>query len=395
MAENIVKVPVTIIVALAGVSVLGYSISPEVAWPSFLEPLQKYLATHATGALAMTYVFGMMATFFVGTWLMRRYPIKRPKMSYAKNYFVFALPLAISSVIATIANSVDKLMIGYFWTASEVGYYFTVQRIIGFIAILYMALATILFPTISSQHAKKNIKGVIKTVHLSERYISMVLVPPLVFIIIFSKDVIKILLDQAFLPAAPVLIMLTIYTFVRGVTTPYSSLITGINKPYVLASISITVCLSNIVFNYLLIPKDGLLSNIQIMNYKIGISGATGAATATILAFLIPFFVNRFVAKRAIGIKLLQIHTIVHFIAGLGMGIVLYFIHYETSLFPVVYWYILFPLFALGILIYISILYLLKEFDKNDYKFFMSIINPKQMAYYIKDELKDDKKTKK
>ena len=60
MFENIVHVPLSIIVAIAGVNVMGWAISPAVVWPEFLQPLQRFLSEHATGSLAMTYVFGIM-----------------------------------------------------------------------------------------------------------------------------------------------------------------------------------------------------------------------------------------------------------------------------------------------------------------------------------------------
>ena len=62
-----------------------------------------------------------MATFFVGLWFMRGYPIKKPNLSLAKNYLSFALPLAISSVISTVAFNIDRIMIGYYWTSANVG----------------------------------------------------------------------------------------------------------------------------------------------------------------------------------------------------------------------------------------------------------------------------------
>ena len=397
MFENIVKVPLSIIVALAGVSVLGTSISPEVQWPEFLQPLQKFIATHATGALAMTYVFGMMATFIVGTWVMRNYPIKKPKLSYAKSYFSFALPLAISSAIATVSHNIDKIMIGYFWASADVGYYFSVQRILGFISILYLSVGTILFPTISNKHALKDMDGVKYTVHLAERYISMVMIPPIIFVCVFPESLIQVLLDPAFIPAAPILIMLTFYIFLRGMTTPYSSTITGINRTDILGIFGVVICLTNIVLNYLIIPKDGILSfiNIKIASYVYPISGAMGAAFATVLSYLIAFIGMRLVAKKLTGISLFQSHTPRHIIAGLIMGVTLTLFAFHTGLFPIIRWYSLVLFGLIGLALYIGILYLFKEFKKDDLKFFLSIIHPKEMFSYVKEELKGEKKGKK
>jgi len=385
LMENVVKTPLCIIVAVAGVSVMGRAISPAVAWPEFLQPLQRFLAEHATGSLAMTYVFGIMATFFVGMWLMRGYPIKRPTLASFKNYFSFAYPLAISSVISTIATNIDTVLIGYFWASAEVGYYFSFQRILGLITVSYVAVGTVLFPSISKKDAENDPKGVIRTVHLAERYISMIMIPPLVVSFVFVKPAINILLDASFLPGASVFILLVIYAFIRGMIAPYSAMLHGINRVGVAAKLGIITCLFNICFDYLLIPETGLFSSF-------GISGASGAALAAVMAWSILFFGVRILAKKFTGIKLLQSHTPRHIIAGSLMGVVLYYIAYGTSLFPVIRWYALLGFAGLGLVIYLGVLFLLKEFKKQDLMFFLDILRPKEMYAYLKSELKTKKK---
>ena len=71
-----VKTPLMIMVAFAGVGVAGRE--ARVVWPEFLEPIQIFITKHALGSLAMTYAFAMIATFLVGMWLLRKYPIKKP-----------------------------------------------------------------------------------------------------------------------------------------------------------------------------------------------------------------------------------------------------------------------------------------------------------------------------
>ena len=118
--ENIVKIPVMILVAIFSFSV---------------------------GLLALSYVAGAFAVFIAGMFLLSRYPIKMPSFSLAKEYVVFAIPMFIVSVMADISVNVDKIMIGYFWTSVEVGYYFTVQQISSLIMIFPTAISVLLFPT--------------------------------------------------------------------------------------------------------------------------------------------------------------------------------------------------------------------------------------------------------
>jgi O-antigen/teichoic acid export membrane protein len=230
--EPFVRVPLMILVAFAGVTgiatiapELGIDVITPVTWPAFLSPIQIFIATHAVVALAMCYAIGFGMVFLVATWLLREYPIKRYNKEMAKSYLVFALPVMLLSITSVIALNVDKVMLGYFWSFKEVGYYFSVQRITTLLLAVPMAVGTVLFPTISEYHARNDMEGIKEVTHSAERYISMLAIPLITFVIIFPEPIINIVLSRAFLPAASTLAMLTIYVFVFSLTGPYSSLI--------------------------------------------------------------------------------------------------------------------------------------------------------------------------
>jgi len=383
--ENIVKVPLMILVALAGVGLVG--LAPVIEWPAFLHPAQQFVAGHPIGSLAMAYVFGIATTVLVGFWLMRKYPWKKPSRELGKSYLSFALPMFLYSIIATITANIDKLMIGYFWTATEVGYYFSLQQILQIILVISVGFNTVLFPAYSEFFAKKDFKKINNTTRTAERYISMVIVPPVVIIILFVKPVISIMLNSAFLPAASTLIVLTIYAALTSLMAPYYSLIAGLNRPGVYAKIGLGICLINIALNFLLIPRQGLLSSI-------GITGPIGAAFAMVISTAIGFVWIRFSAKKLSGIHLLQTHTPRHIIAGAVMGAVLYLIAYGTGLFPLIHWYHIVLFGGIGLIMYLGVLYVLREFSKKDFHFYLDLLKPIEMFRYMSSELKEGKTKK-
>ena len=383
--ENIVKVPLMILVALAGVGLVG--LAPVVDWPAFLQPAQQFVAGHPIGSLAMAYVFGIATTVLVGFWLMRKYPWKKPSKELGKSYFAFALPMLLFSIISTISANIDKLMIGYFWTATEVGYYFSLQQILQIILVISFAFNTVLFPEYSKFFAKKDFKKINNTTRTAERYISMVIVPPTVIIILFVKPVISIMLNSAFLPAASTLIVLTIYAALTSLMAPYYSLIAGLNRPGIYAKIGLGICLINIALNFLFIPRQGLLSSV-------GITGPTGAALAMVTSTAVGFVWIRFSAKRLSGIHLLQTHTPRHIIAGVVMGAMLYLIAYGTGLFPLIHWYHIVLFAGIGLMMYLGVLYVLREFSKKDFHFYLDLLKPMEMLRYISSELKEGKTKK-
>ncbi|MBE3122245.1 MAG: flippase [Thermoplasmata archaeon] len=380
--ENIVKVPLMILVALAGVGLVG--LAPVIEWPAFLRPAQQFVAGHPIGSLAMAYVFGIATTVLVGFWLMKKYPWKKPDRELGKNYLSFAMPMFLFTIISTISGNIDKLMIGYFWTATEVGYYFSVQQILQIILVIFVAFNTVLFPEFSVYNAKKDFEKINKTTRTAERYISMIIIPPAVVIILFVNQVISIMLNSAFLPAASTLIVLTVYALLISLMAPYYSLIAGLNKPSIYAKIGLVICLINITLNLLFIPQWGLLS-------PLGINGPTGAAVAMVLSIMVGFIWVRFSAKKLTGIHLLQTHTPRHIIAGVVMGLFLYLFAFHTTFFSAIHWYHLLFFSGLGLVIYLGVLFVLREFTKKDLHFFLDLLQPKKMLSYIKSELKEQK----
>lgn len=296
----------------------------------------------------------------------------------AKSYLVFALPVMLLSVTSVISLNVDKVMLGYFWSFKEVGYYFSVQRITILLLAIPTAVGTVLFPTISEYHARNNVAGIKELTHSAERYISMVAIPLITFVILFPKPIINIVLSSAFLPAASTLAMLAIYVFILSLTRPFSSLIIGINRPDIAAKIGVGMCIVNIGLNYLFIPEWGLLS-------PLGIFGPVGAATATAMSQLVGFVGLRVVARRLTGMKLMQMNTPRHIVAGIVMGIGLY---YLNSLVPLVRWYHLIGFALVGIAVYVGVLFIIREFKKRDLEFFLDLAHPVGMFEYIKSELK-------
>jgi len=379
-SESIVKAPIFIFVALAGASIAGIgAIYPVGAWPSILQPIRTFISLHPIGSLSMTYVFGGLTSLIIGIFFLRKYPIKRPKLAYAKSYFSFALPMMLISFFGVVSLNIDKILIGYFWTSKEVGYYFSTQQILQVVLVFSGAVGVVLFPTLSEYHARNDLENIKKTARLAERYISMVTIPVIVVLIVFVKPVINIMLTSAFFPAIPIFIVLLFFMLLSDLNVPYMSLISGINKPQIIAKIGIVTWIINIVLNYLFVPRDGILS-------WMGINGPTGSAIATLISCVFAFVSLRLAAKKLIGIQIIQIHTPMHLFAGTIMGVAIYFL--SLPFIQVVRWYDL-PIFALvGLGIYLAILFILKEFTKKDFMFFLNLMYPKEVFKYIKSELK-------
>jgi len=378
---SIIILPLFIIIIAAGVS--EAKIPPIFIWPIFLKPLQQFIADNALKSLSLVYFFSSLTIFIISLWFFRKYPIKKPNWIFFKSYFKFALPMMFLPVITIVINNIDKLMIGYFWSPIEVGYYFAMLGVVSIVFVLSSSVSIVLFPSISEFNSKKDFFKIKELIVKAERYISMISIFFIVIIIVFARQIISIIMSDVFLPATPALIILSIYIFIVCLNSLYNSLIKGMNKPLILTKIAIATCLITIALNFIFIPKNGLFSSF-------GITGASGAATAVSVSSLVAFFIIRIIAKKLADIKIWHAHIIIHIFAGTIMGIILYVIAFYSKLFTFIDWYHLIFFITIGIAIYLTILFLLKEFTKQDIDFFLDILHPKKLLRYIKSELNEE-----
>ena len=63
-------------------------------------------------------------------------------------------------------------------------------------------------------------------------------------------------------------------------------------------------------------------------------------------------------------------------------------LYYMGSLILLVRWYHLLLFAGVGLGIYLGVLFVLKEFKKQDLMFFLDMLHPKEMLNYVKAELK-------
>ncbi|MCK5024256.1 MAG: polysaccharide biosynthesis C-terminal domain-containing protein [Thermoplasmata archaeon] len=391
--DTLTRVPLMILVAMAGVtgafiSVGGtdmvINILPTYDWPSSLSNIQIFLSNNAIGAFATTYMLGALIMFITGMIMLRKYPIKKPDMDYAKLYLKFAAPLMIPLIFTLLIANVDKVMLGFFWTSIEVGYYSSVQRFSTLILLFASSIAIVLFPTISSVYSnkklskKKKIHEIVKVTKQSERYSSMIIVPIIFFLFTFSQLIIDIFLNSSFRPAEMSLRILVFYTLIYTFLTPYRYLVLGMDKPKILAKTIVISGITNILLNIVLIPSSSPLSNF-------GIIGASGAACAALVSGIILYLGLRFYSGRMTRKHFNGKNVGKHIIAGIIMSISMMYI---SSLFDSPRWYHLVIFGFISILLYVSILWAIKEFKKKDFDFFMDTINPLEIFNYVRSEMK-------
>jgi O-antigen/teichoic acid export membrane protein len=357
--------------------------------PPFFEVLIRvvvtiYIALSGFGAIALvsTYIAGDIALIILSLYFFRGYPIKRPSYDYFKNYSKFAFPLIIVISSTVIITNIDKVLIQLFWSAADVGYYFAAFRLTNFINIFTIAIGTLLFPTFSTLHVNKNIKGINRLTIQSERYLSMIVFPLVFGIVVLAEPATHILLSGWY-PAVSILQILPFFVLLAALENPYQSQFLGMNRPKLARNRVLIMVTINVILNIILIPKD-----IQVIGLNLAGMGARGAAIATVISYGFGLIYSRAMAWKLTKLKG-NPRILLHALAAGFMVAIFYYILYRLNIIDfITRWYHLLAFAFFGLMIYLVFLYLFREFTKEDFHFFIDTLNIKKMLRYMMDEIK-------
>ncbi len=392
LMEPLTRAVLFLVVALAGIAgaevltesgLVVVNLPARFDWPSFLLPLQEFISTHVVGALAVSYLFGGLAMFAAGFFFLRKYPVSRPDKQYLGMYLKFAVPLMVPVIFMVITSYLDKVLLGYFWTAEDVGCYFSVQRICTTIVMIPSAIAIVLFPTISAIYAKGRAdrgrcnRMLCALTKKCARFTSMVTIPIVAVFIVFSIPIIDIALNSSFRPGASSMQILSIYTYIATMYVPYYILVLGMNRPVHVAKIFFASGITNIAFNLLLIPRGGLLAGV-------GINGPMGAATATLISTAVILAGMYYYSVRFTRRPLMEGRMLKHIGAGLIAGLAMFWL---SGISDPMHWYHLAAFSLAGLGIYLGVLWAWGEFRRKELDFFLETMNPMLLLRYVKSEM--------
>jgi len=333
-------------------------------------------------ALIYAYIFGEIFQFIFSLYFFKRYKIGKPSFEYFKNYSKFAMPMAVASASFIIMTNIDKVLIQLFWSSTQVGEYFAVYNLSRFVILFVTSVGVLLLPTISENHAKNNFDKIKNLVLQSERYLSMIVFPIIFILAALAYPVIHILLSDKYLPALPVLYILPFFIIFEALSRPYTTQLQGSNMPQKARNRVILMAGVNVFLNLVLIPKD-----IQSLGIKCAGLGAEGAAIATVIAYLVGLIYIRVVSWKISGIKGSRC-IFLHGFAAFFSGLVVY---YLSCVIVIDRWYALIFIALFGFLLYFVILFVLREFKKQDFYLFVDTLNIKKMFGYIIGEIRHKK----
>lgn len=222
-------------------------------------------------ALAYAYAIGtgigMLATYI----FLRRYFSKIfSAFSYnlIKPILTQAWPFAMLGVMGGLMINTDTILLGWFRTAQELGWYAAAQKPVQVLYTLPTLLATSMFPALARMAEKKDSIGVATTVNTAMRVVLVGALPIVILGIMLGAPLIGLIYGADYTAALPSWRILFATLLIIFPSMIFSNAIFAHDQQHVFIKTLIIGAVSNVVLDFIFIP----------------LWGGPGSAAATVIA---------------------------------------------------------------------------------------------------------------
>ncbi|MFH1193065.1 MAG: flippase [Candidatus Jorgensenbacteria bacterium] len=207
-----------------------------------------YVGSSALGALAGIII---LRKEFLGVFSFFRRALIRPILSSA-------LPIAFLTMLASLSLNVDMVMLGWWRTPAELGFYSAAQKIVQVLITFPGIIAISTFPALSRFIGAHEREREINLIEKSVALLFFLALPLAVGGIVLSSSIIGFLYGSEYVPAAlsfQILIAMILFVF-PGML--FGNLMLAHDQQKKFAPVAFFSSLGNVFFNVLLIPPLGI-----------------------------------------------------------------------------------------------------------------------------------------
>jgi len=316
--EAIIKIVMNLAIAILGFAALWLEVSAR--------------------SLAISYAIGSGIGFLLTAWTLRNYvlpALRSIDFSLMWPIFKQAWPIGLLGLLGAIMINTDMVMLGWWVTPVELGYYAAAQKIILLLYIIPALISSATFP-VFSRLAKVNNERFRLVLEQSLAAVQLIALPIVAGGLVLATPIMHLLFGDGYLPATSAFTILLATILIVFPSTLLSNALFAYDQQKLFMYFVGFGALSNALFNWLLIPRFGI----------------EGAAIATIGSQLITnFFVWRTMHKTNNFSLLNRLHVIIF--SSAAVAVVAYLCNRADL--PVL------ATIFIGAVTYLGLLWLLKE----------------------------------
>jgi O-antigen/teichoic acid export membrane protein len=265
----------------------------------------------------------------------------------------------------------DKLVLEYYSNVKEIGYYSVAFSIGGMILLLGRSVGTVFFPLFSKSFALNDLESVKKLSKKFDDFLFKFVFPFVLLLSLYSPLIINFLLGAKYHSSVNIFSILVLASFAMLWSTPYSNMLAGLGKFWLVAWINIFQFIFFVICLFVLLDPRffglkgmGLAINNLLMNLFL-------------LIISIIFAFRRTHIRFDLRIRYFVLGAVYYFLWHWGCNFLVYS-SYKVA-------YFISPVFF--IVIFYLIMFMLKWITRSDIKFLFSLFNSKAISKYVKDEM--------
>lgn len=179
----------------------------------------------------------------------------RFSVAYLKEILTFSLPLVPSSLSVILSLYIDRLMINHYLSLREVAIYAVAARIANILALIMMGFERALTPLIYKHYQNDTIPTDLATL---QRYYVVLSSLIVLFVSLFSDDLLNLLTTHAYKEAASMIPLLMLSVLFSNMIH-FSPGIWIAKKTHLVLFINVTSLMIVIILNMILIPFIGMI----------------------------------------------------------------------------------------------------------------------------------------
>ncbi len=223
----------------------------------------------------------LLRKYFTGFNIQRYAPMIKALLSFG--FFV-----VLANTISTTQGQIDTLLLGFYMTEAEVGYYTTALIIIAGLRLPASAIQLITSPTIAAYWGNNDIKAIELLINRVTK-LTAVFMLPVVFIVGFlATDITVLLFGENYLPAALLLQILLVGLLISSIQASVGGTLASTAYVKTIFIIGIITLVFSVILNVLLIPYYGM----------------EGAAAAHSLVTIVSAVINLLLVQKLVGVKI-------------------------------------------------------------------------------------------
>ncbi len=206
-----------------------------------------------------------------------------------KNFILYSLPLAFSTMTVMFRKRFDVIFIGFFLSVSQVGLYNIALPLAMLLPIFLFSINRLTMPMVTELFSSES-EAEMRFIYITVSKWALTATLPLFFILFFfSRNLINIFFGTEYIGAASALRILTVGYFINSVCGSFGEYLQSYGKTGTILVISLLGTSVNITLMLILIPFKGIEGAAYAMSISLIFMALYGSVYIFYFKRLIPF----------------------------------------------------------------------------------------------------------